>query len=139
MAAQAIMLSMRGLPGIYFHSLFGSRNWNEGVNLTRQNRTINRQKLDQAELEYELAHPGSLRSQVFRRFGQLLSQRAASAAFHPNGRQKILDMGPGVFAVLRSSPSGDKDILCIQNVTAQAQSVATYTLKPYQTLWSGNL
>ncbi len=36
MAAQAIMLSLRGIPGIYFHSLFGSRNWNEGVT---ENRT----------------------------------------------------------------------------------------------------
>jgi sucrose phosphorylase len=132
------MLSLLGVPGIYFHSLFGSRNWNEGVNLTKQYRTINRQKLEQAELESELANPNSLRSQVFGRFRQLLFQRAASAAFHPKGRQKILNMGHKVFAVLRSSPDGDKHTLCIQNVTAQKQSVETYSLKPYQTLWVDN-
>ncbi|GAB4543417.1 MAG: hypothetical protein Fur002_15350 [Anaerolineales bacterium] len=27
MSAQAIMLSLIGMPGIYFHSLFGSRGW----------------------------------------------------------------------------------------------------------------
>ncbi len=138
MAAQAIMLSLRGVPGIYFHSLFGSRGWNEGVNLTKQNRTINRQKVEHAKLESELADPNSLRWQVFRRYRQLLSLRAASVAFHPHGGQKILDMGRRVFAVSRSSPDGRKRILCMQNVTGQTQSVGTYTLEAYQTLWLDN-
>ncbi len=43
-AAQAIMLSLVGMPGIYFHSLFGSRGWIEGVKQTGHNRTINREK-----------------------------------------------------------------------------------------------
>jgi sucrose phosphorylase len=42
-AAQAIMLSLSGLPGIYFHSMFGSRGWLEGVKQTGHNRTINRE------------------------------------------------------------------------------------------------
>ena len=138
MAAQAIMLSLHGVPGIYFHSLFGSRGWNAGVNLTKQYRTINRQKLERAELESELADPNSLRWQIFGRHRQLLSLRAASAAFHPHGGQKILDMGRRVFAVLRRSPDGSKRILCMQNVTGQTQSAGTYTLEAYQTLWMDN-
>lgn len=43
MATQAIMLTLRGMPGIYFHSLFGSRSWLTGVRATHRNRTINRQ------------------------------------------------------------------------------------------------
>ena len=31
LTSQAIMLAMRGVPGIYFHSLFGSQSWFEGV------------------------------------------------------------------------------------------------------------
>jgi sucrose phosphorylase len=135
MAAQAIMLSLRGVPGIYFHSLFGSHNWNKGVNLTKHNRAINRQKLELVELESDLADPNSLRSQVFGRYRQLLLRRSASAPFNPHGTQEVLDMGRRVFAVLRGSPNGDKHVLCIQNVTAQTQSVATHTLEPYQTLW----
>jgi sucrose phosphorylase len=135
MAAQAIMLSLLGVPGIYFHSLFGSRGWKEGVNLTKSNRTINRQKLGLAELESDLANPISLRSQVLDRFQQLLSQRGSSAAFHPKGRQRILDLGPNVFAVLRIPPHGHNNILCLQNVTPQSQSIEKYSLKPYQTLW----
>ncbi len=53
-AAHAIMLALSGVPGIYFHSLFGSRGWPEGVTITGQNRTINRQKFDRAEVEREL-------------------------------------------------------------------------------------
>ena len=138
MAAQAILLSLRGLPGIYFHSLFGSRNWSNGVKVTGYNRTINRQKLARTELESELAVPNTLRAQVFNRYQALLVRRAASAAFHPQGGQQILEMGREIFAVLRISPAGDKQVLCLQNITAQAQSVAAYTLEPYQTLWLDN-
>jgi hypothetical protein len=76
-----------------------------------------------------------LRSQVLDRFQQLLSQRGSSAAFHPKGRQRILDLGPNVFAVLRIPPHGHNNILCLQNVTPQSQSIEKYSLKPYQTLW----
>jgi len=135
MAAQAIMLSLRGLPGIYFHSLFGLRNWLEGVQANGRNRLINRQKLARKVLEGELAEPGSVRAQVFARYQRLLAQRSASTAFHPYGRQKIIEMGSAVFAVLRSSPQDDRQVLCMQNVTAQSQSVPGFNLGPYETLW----
>ncbi len=141
-AAQAIMLSLRGVPGIYFHSLFGSRNWIEGVQVTTHNRTINRQKLERTRLEEELANPNSLRSRVFRSYCRLLLQRQACMAFHPHGGQEILDAGPGIFALLRHSPDKAKHALCLQNITAQAQFASLFnqqhTLKPYQTLWLVN-
>jgi sucrose phosphorylase len=135
MAAQTIMLSLRGVPGIYFHSLFGSRNWQEGVQQTQHNRTINREKLERSALESELVDPNSLRAQVFGRFRQRLVMRAASSTFHPHGGQQILDVDPGVFGVLRTSPDGAQQMTCLQNVTAQAQSALGHTLAPYQTLW----
>jgi glycosidase len=138
-AAHAIMLSLRGIPGIYFHSLFGSRGWMEGVRASRRNRSINRQKLDLQTLETELSDEYSLRSRVFNRFHQLLTRRAASPAFHPNGGQKILDTGSGVFGIERTSPDGSHRMLCLQNITSETQEVsipAMYTtLGPYQTLW----
>ena len=135
MAAQAIMLSLIGVPGIYFHSLFGSRNWAKGVELTKHNRTINRQKLNVSTLELELSNPHTLRAQIYQRFCLLLHQRAASAAFHPHGQQKILSMGKNIFAILRTSPEGDKQMLCLQNVTPETQTYGDYHLEPYQTLW----
>lgn len=153
MAAQAIMLSIVGVPGIYFHSLFGSRNWRGGVQLTKHNRTINRQKFTLAELEEALADPTSLRARVFTRYRQLLSVRSTSSAFDPHGAQRVLDVDKGIFAVLRTSPDESKQVLCLQNVSAREAQIQNplnkaardlltnrsvdlkITLEPYRTLW----
>lgn len=153
MAAQAVMLSIVGVPGIYFHSLFGSRNWKEGVDITKHNRTINRQKLMRDELESQLADSNSLRSKVFTRYCQLLATRSASSAFDPHGAQKVLDIDNRVFAILRISPDEANQVLCLQNVTAQEIQIhnplnkaardlltnrihdSALSLRPYQTLW----
>jgi sucrose phosphorylase len=164
MAAQAIMLSLVGVPGIYFHSLFGSRSWHEGVNLTGRNRTINRQKFGLARFESELADQSSLHHLVFHRYTQLLRARSASSAFHPHGTQQVLDCGEAIFALLRLSPDGSQHVLCLHNIACQSQTVminlnaisglrsdpftdlitgghiseplnGKLVLKPYQTLW----
>ena len=135
MAAQAIMLSLQGLPAIYFHSLFGSRNWLAGVKETGQNRSINRQKLKLSGLVDELSVPTSLRAQVFDRYRSLIARRSAAPVFHPNGGQVVLDLGPAIFAVQRTSPHREYQMLCLQNITSQPQSAGEYRLKPYQTLW----
>jgi glycosidase len=124
-AAQAIMLALVGVPGIYFHSLFGSRGWPEGVELTGRQRTINRQKCDLAALEGALADPDSLRYRIFRGFAQLLRARAATPAFHPHGTQRVIRAagGPPVFALVRMSPGGGDRVLCLHNVSGQPQPV----------------
>lgn len=119
LAAQAIMLSLRGVPGIYFHSLFGSRGWREGVAQTGHNRTINRQKLSRRQLEAELADPNSLRAKILNPYLNLLRVRANEPAFHPNGRQTIHPLHSAVFAVERRDPNGRSPILCLQNVSHQ--------------------
>ena len=117
-AAQSIMLSLVGVPGIYFHSLFGSRSWRAGVDVTGRNRTINRQKFDLAMLETELADPASLRSLVFQRYAHLLRARSTSSAFDPHGGQQVLDCGNAIFALLRISPNGSQRVLCLHNVSS---------------------
>lgn len=135
MAAQAVMLALQGVPGIYFHSLFGSRSWAEGVRQTGHNRTINRQKLELVPLEAELENAQSLRAQVFGSFVKLLKLRAGSPAFHPFGSQKILDMGTSIFAVERVSPDGKDTMTCLHNLTATKTIAAGYALEPYQVVW----
>lgn len=152
-AAQAIMLSIIGVPGIYFHSLFGSRGWADGVKQTGRNRTINREKLQFDELQNQLADVSSLRFKVFNKFSQLLKARSSSSAFHPHGTQKILELHPSVFAVERISPDEKSRILCLHNVSSQIVSFITnhksavdiftgqplavknIKLEPYQVLW----
>jgi sucrose phosphorylase len=114
---QSIMLILRGVPGIYFHSLFGSRNWTEGVAQTGRNRTINRQKLLLDQLRQELADPDSLRHSVFKDYHRMLQLRRANPAFHPMAGQQILDLGSAVFAVFRFSVDQESQILCLHNAT----------------------
>jgi sucrose phosphorylase len=162
MTAQAIMLALVGVPGIYFHSLFGSRGWPAGFKLTRRKRTINRQKFDLSTFENELTDGQSLRYQVFRRYAQLLVARSATSAFHPHGEQKVLERAEALFALLRISPDGSQRVLCLHNISSQIQTTTinwmevlgpssgqgtdlitlndhplngTLALQPYQTLW----
>ena len=123
MVAQSIMLALVGVPGIYFHSLFGSRGWPEGVRRTGRNRTINRQKCLRVDLERELADPASLRHQVFARYAAMLRARASTPAFHPHGRQQVMDCGESVFGVLRLSPDGQNRVLGLHNVSSRPRTV----------------
>jgi sucrose phosphorylase len=152
-AAQAVMLSLVGVPGIYFHSLFGSRGWLEGVQRTGRNRTINREKLQFDELQQSLTDENSLRSKVFMCYRQLLNVRSGTPAFHPHGAQTILDVHPSVFAIERISPDEKSRALCLHNVsrqpisfstkfetatdlfTSQTIQISNVTLEPYQILW----
>ncbi len=163
--AHAILFSFVGLPGIYFHSLFGSRGFPEGVSQTGSNRSINREKLKCENIESELADENSLRASIFHRLSRLLKVRAAHTAFDPYGGQRVLEFGNGVFALLRESARGNEQILCFHNVTAESQPVNLpsagirlsssiewrdliasqsfsdkneFSLKPYQTLWLSN-
>ncbi|MFQ5433124.1 MAG: alpha-amylase family glycosyl hydrolase [Nitrospinota bacterium] len=121
MSSQAIMLALRGVPGIYVHSLVGSSNNSAGVAKTGQNRTINREKWRQANLEARLANPKTIASQVFRRYRHLLQVRSRYSAFHPFGEQQIITGNPAVFSLLRTSPSGNDKIFCLHNVSAEPQ------------------
>ncbi|MCL6510103.1 MAG: sugar phosphorylase [Anaerolineae bacterium] len=122
-AAHAIMFALIGMPGIYFHSLFGSRGWPEGVRQLGYNRAINRQKLDRAALERELADNNARRARIFARLAHLLRVRAGQPAFHPFGEQRVIACGPAVFALLRTAPDGRSRVLCLVNVSAEDQLV----------------
>jgi len=123
LAAHAILLSLQGVPGIYFHSMFGSRGDRAGVESSGLLRRVNRQKLEQQKLEAELADPGSLRGQVFGGCQRELRMRGGHAAFHPCGEQEVLVIDPRVFAVRRISPDGTDRVLCLHNVSDETVPV----------------
>jgi glycosidase len=121
--AHAVALSLSGVPAVYFHSLFGSTGWPEGVDLTGSNRAINRQRVELGRLEAELGDPVSLRSQVYSRLGALLRARASHPAFHPQARQTVLSLDEAVFALLREADGADNRVLCLQNLSGAARSL----------------
>lgn len=121
--SQAIMLALAGVPAIYFHALFGSRNDRAGAAAAGIPRRINRQKFDVTDFERELADPVSLRARVFARHRELLRARRACSAFHPAGGQEVLAMDERVFAVVRTSPEGTERALCLHNLSNAAVEV----------------
>ncbi|HJW83396.1 MAG TPA: sugar phosphorylase, partial [Anaerolineae bacterium] len=123
MCAQAIMLALAGVPGIYVHSLLGSRGWPDGVQQTGRYRAINRQKFELASLEAELDDATSLRSKVFNRYAALLRARASHAAFDPYGNQSVIEAGASVFALLRTARTRGESVVCLHNVAAQPRPV----------------
>lgn len=126
MVAQAIMLALAGLPGIYIHSLLGSANDHAGLARTGHNRTINRRKWQRAEIDALLADPGSRAARVLARYRELLRERAASSAFAPTAAQRVLPSADGLFVLLRGAP-GQEQVVCLHNLTAVAQR---FTLDP---------
>ena len=129
LAAQSIMLALAGVPGIYYHSLIGSENWQEGVEETGHNRTINRMKLDYDELSARVNEPDTLRSIVFEGYKGYLRSRASSPAFHPSASQRIMETPPEVFAVLRgerdaAGDESDERVLCLVNVSEEEAEVS---------------
>jgi glucosylglycerate phosphorylase len=117
MVAEAVMLALAGVPGIYFHSLFGSRNDRAAAECSGIPRRINRQKFQRTVLETELQSKTSLRALVLNRHRDLLTARRKHSAFSPSGPQKVLAVDERVFAILRSAPDGSEEVLCLHNVS----------------------
>lgn len=114
LAAHAILLAFRGVPGIYFHSLFGSRGDRAGAEASGIPRRINREKSDLETLERELATRGTLREKVFSGMKLLLQARASHPAFSPSTPQVVLPSPEGLFALERGG------VICLSNLTPSA-------------------
>jgi sucrose phosphorylase len=113
--AQATVLAMPGVPGIYFHSLVGSRNYKDGVKHSGVNRTINREKYHIDWLEKELATEGTLAKKMLESYKQLISIRINEAAFNPFGKFEFLDVGDQIFAVEQQCINQKERVLAIHN------------------------
>jgi hypothetical protein len=116
MLSQAMVLSFLGIPGIYVHSLVGSRNDLDGVRRSGRARSINRQQLELGALRRELADPQSLRARVLARYRRLLGVRRSHPAFAPGAGQEILPLAPALFALRRRAADG-RTVLALHNVS----------------------
>ncbi|OCH33075.1 sugar phosphorylase [Aliivibrio fischeri] len=149
LAAQSILLSFIGVPAIYYHSLLGSENDVKAMLESGINRRINREKFNLDELETELEDSEALRYKVYNQMVSLLGLRQQLSAFSPQSSQKVLELGEGIFALIRGE--GEEAIRFIVNITSSPQDIYlddggvdvitnasfsnTFTLKPYQFVW----
>ncbi len=155
--SQGTVLAMPGVPGIYFHSLVGSRNYHDGVKHTGINRAINREKYNIDWLENELSEQGSLSKTMFDSYKRLISIRINEAAFNPHGAFHFLDLDPRLFAILQVSVEKEEHILAVHNFSDETVTsvipddiglplndlltpyevdvTRTIELEPYQMMW----
>jgi sucrose phosphorylase len=151
LGAQVILLSMIGIPGIYIHSLLGSRNDYEGLESSKINRRINREKLNYDLLAKEIKDSKSTRYQVFNQYLDLIDIRKQHKAFSPFSSQEVLSLDHRVFSLIRSDEKTSERILVLVNVSDQEIKLDTLyqgkdlmhqehvrdkiILKPYQYRW----
>jgi sucrose phosphorylase len=122
-ASRSIALVLRGVPGIYFHGLVGTKNDIDAVLRTKVKRDINRRILDERALLEKTKDPQSKLSHISYQLGRLMELRVRYCAFHPNGEQKIFMLSPEFFAVLRISPGCEEHILCLTSVVNKVSRI----------------
>ncbi|MBG0787720.1 MAG: sugar phosphorylase, partial [Anaerolineaceae bacterium] len=120
LASQVILMSLAGVPGIYYHSLFGSRNALDNVQETGRSRSINRKKFMADEIAALLGDPENIHAEIFRRMLHLLEVRKGQPAFDPYGGQEVLRLDERVFGLVRTSLEGDSRLLVLVNVSGEA-------------------
>lgn len=126
--SQAVALAMKGIPAVYFHSLCGTPNDLEGYKVTKRNRTVNRKKWVQDELNQLLDDQETLPAQIFSWYSRTLRMRAGCPAFHPEAPQEILNFGSDHFAVRRDSTDGGLSVICLFNFTSEDSKVSDMSL-----------
>jgi len=153
MAAQSILLSMAGVPGLYIHSLLGSQNDIDGLESLGYNRAINREKLDADTVVSELNDPQTRRYQVLKRFESLLTLRKSEPSFMPNASQRVVKTDSRLVTFVRN-----EQLAVVINISDEAVELetsilltnlnrdlisdqrveTTITLAPYQVMWLSN-
>ena len=158
-----IMLSLEGVPAFYIHSLFGSHNDYDLYNSTKQNRSLNRGKIQYADIQS--LNDNTKNNAIFNELKKLIQIRKKQIAFNPNAVQFTLHLGNKLYGIWRQSLDKKQSIFCITNLTDTATHLSlldinlagfdnwhdllsdfklddtTKVIKiaPYQTLWLTNL
>ncbi len=121
LASQAVALVLPGVPAVYIHSLLGSRNWTEGVDITGRARSINRQQVSADSVTAEIENPETERGRVFHTYRQMIQVRTHQPAFHPQADLQVLQLDDRVFSVKRMQ--SDQTIHALTNMSADHLSL----------------
>lgn len=113
--SQGTVLAMPGVPGIYFHSLIGARNYHDGVKHTGINRTINREKFHIDWLRNELSDQSNPSKIIFDSYRRLISIRINEKAFNPFGNFSFFDVDPRLFVIQQACSENKEYVVAIHN------------------------
>ena len=116
LSTQAMMLALQGMPAIYFHSLVGTPNDEEGATSSGINRRINRRKYRQDEIN-QLLQADTKQRRVFQGMQALIRTRTKQPAFHPDAQQRYIESGSASVVMLeRHCTDTGQRILVVLNV-----------------------
>ena len=157
LCSQTIMMTLKGIPAFYIHSLLATPNARDKVAETGENRAINRKKLPWEQVEHALKEQSTNTQKVFSEIMRLIDIRNKQKAFHPDSKQEVLDIHPKIFGLKRTAEQGEV-IYCLSNLSNQEKSIDrniipthgrvydliaskpivhndTLIFSPYQTMW----
>ncbi len=104
LCAHSLLLSLKGSPAVYYHSLLGS----SGKKNPSFSRDVNREKLHRKRLEEELSF--SPRKDLYEGICFMIKERKKHDCFCPHSRQEAYTEN-GLLVVLRNG------MACIHNIT----------------------
>lgn len=159
------MFALEGIPGVYIHSLLGTKNDYQKLANTHHNRSINRHRWHEEDLAEALANKNLHHAKVLSTMKSLLNTRIKQPAFHPNATQFTLHLGLQLFGFWRQSQDRKQSIFCVSNISDQVIALPLNELNliiteswfeliskkeitgltqellltPYQTVWISNV
>lgn len=122
LAAHSILLSLVGVPALYYHSLFGSSHDIAGMEASGIGRRINREILDADTLLAEL-RTSPRRRAIFDGLTHMLRTRRGQSAFSPFADQETMHLDPRVLALRRAGATAH-EVLSVTNVSDRAVDLA---------------
>ena len=123
LVSQLVAMSLRGVPALYIHSFLATPNDHLGVESTGHTRAINRRRWDHGELQTLLDNPETEQARVFQALTHALRVRGTHPAFHPDGPQRTLALGPHLFGLIRVGPDGADPVIALFNFTPDPRQV----------------
>ena len=128
LCSQTIAMGLEGIPGIYIHSLLGTRNDLKGVEKTKHNRAINRKRLEYSDLVLELEDANHETRIVLDAMRRLLKLRSLQPAFHPNATQFTLQLGDELFGFWRQSMDRSQSVFALHSMVDRQTSIPAMSL-----------
>lgn len=126
--AHAFLISLVGVPAIYYHSLLGSSNDVEGMISSGINRRINREKLEYNQLVAAL-ETNERRQVIFNAMKELLTLRQQESLFNPFNPQTVKLVDHNIVVVTRYNQQHRID--CYFNFNDTVYQNKNMYLEPY--------
>ncbi|HHE65222.1 MAG TPA: sugar phosphorylase, partial [Bacteroidetes bacterium] len=116
LVSQAVLLSIKGIAGVYIHSLFGSDNCYQCLKKTNHARSLNRKKFSWQEFQDLIEGVGHDRQyRIFNNMKKIMRLRLKYSCLGQNGKQKVITAQEEIFIVRRSDDCST--IYCMANLS----------------------